>query len=53
MIYLLDQMFPILLEATSGQVGDLFSSESSFQQPAVPPVRRTKRQASIVCIHFI
>ncbi|XP_015371274.1 PREDICTED: uncharacterized protein LOC107166938 [Diuraphis noxia] len=30
------------------QVGDLFAAEPSFQQPAVPPVRRTTRQASII-----
>jgi len=29
-------------------VGDLFANEPSFQQPAVPPIRRTTRQASIV-----
>ncbi|XP_022169640.1 inner centromere protein-like [Myzus persicae] len=29
-------------------VGDLFATEPSFQQPAVPPIRRTTRQASII-----
>jgi len=33
----------------NAQVGDLFAAEPSFQQPAVPPIRRTTRQASIVC----
>lgn len=31
---------------------DLFSAEPSFQQPAVPPIRKTKRQASIVCNNY-
>ncbi|KAL5234941.1 hypothetical protein ACI65C_002351 [Semiaphis heraclei] len=30
------------------QVGDLFAAEPGFQQPAIPPIRRTKRQASII-----
>lgn len=38
------------LEAKNVQVGDLFAGEAGFQQPAIPPIRRTKRQASIVCI---
>lgn len=38
------------LEAKNVQVGDLFAGETGFQQPAIPPIRRTKRQASIVCI---
>ncbi|XP_029343527.1 inner centromere protein isoform X1 [Acyrthosiphon pisum] len=29
-------------------VGDLFAAEPGFQQPAVPPIRRTTRQASII-----
>jgi len=37
-------------KAKSGQGGDLFSTESGFQQPAVPPVRRTKRQTSILAL---
>ncbi|CAH1709420.1 unnamed protein product [Aphis gossypii] len=32
----------------NGMVGDLFANEPSFQQPAVPPIRRTTRQASII-----
>jgi len=38
------------LEIKNDQVGDLFAAEPSFQEPAVPPIRRTTRQASIVCI---
>lgn len=30
------------------EVGDLFAAEPSFQQPVVPPMRRTTRQASII-----
>lgn len=26
--------------------------ESNFQQPAIPPLRKTRRQASIVCINY-
>lgn len=40
------------LEAKNVQVGDLFAGETGFQQPAIPPIRRTKRQASIVCIQI-
>ncbi|XP_025207670.1 inner centromere protein-like [Melanaphis sacchari] len=32
----------------NGLVGDLFAAEPNFQQPAVPPIRRTTRQASII-----
>ncbi|VVC29157.1 Hypothetical protein CINCED_3A004368 [Cinara cedri] len=35
------------------ETGDLFSAESNFQQPAVPPLRRTKRQASMLAVEKI
>lgn len=37
-------------KAKNGQVGDLFASDPNFQQPAIPPIRRTKRQASIMAV---
>jgi hypothetical protein len=38
----------IFIEVQNGPIGDLFAAEPSFQQPALPPVRRTRRQASMV-----
>jgi len=42
-IYLKDN-----LKQKNDQVGELFAAEPGFQQPAVPPIHRTTRQASII-----